>query len=110
MKPKIMISICVSLLSVVPTLEVAAQNRANLAQTLSQQAPHLQDSGVYPTNTGFQDATHFIEVEVEGHALSQLILNIPPHLTVNNGIEVTSDSQQPIDAQVRFENDHVAIL
>ncbi|MBW4633034.1 MAG: hypothetical protein KME30_14390 [Iphinoe sp. HA4291-MV1] len=70
---------------------------------------HLVKSAAYPNNTVAADATHKIEVHVQGKSLAELVIDLPEGLRVNRGIEVKNQSGQKIPATVSI-NDRKATV
>ncbi|KAB8331371.1 DUF2808 domain-containing protein [Scytonema tolypothrichoides VB-61278] len=67
-------------------------------------ASHLVKSVAYPNDTVAVDATHKIEVHVQGKSLAELAIDLPEGLRVNRVIEVKNQSGQKIPTTVSINN------
>jgi Protein of unknown function (DUF2808) len=61
---------------------------------------HIVDSAALPLDGFVQGATHRIDLHVKGQPLSELMINMPSGVKVNQGIEVTNKSGDKISTTV----------
>ncbi len=61
---------------------------------------HLGNSAAIPNYAQIPDATHKFNVYVQGEAISELIIDLPEDVKINQGIEVKSKSGKKISATV----------
>ncbi len=71
---------------------------------------HLVDSAAYPRSATFQGATHQFEVHVQGYPLSELSINLPEDIDINDGIEVKNQSGQKIPATVSIKDGNARVV
>lgn len=70
---------------------------------------HITGAVAYPKRKRALDATHRFEVHVKGQPISALSVELPESISIEDGIEVTDDSNQEIAAKVAI-NDQKATL
>ncbi|MCL1473670.1 DUF2808 domain-containing protein [Argonema antarcticum] len=63
-------------------------------------ASRIVHSAVHATGTRNLDATHHLEIDVQGSALSELSIDLPEEVSIHRGIKVTNQSGQKIPATV----------
>ncbi|GET39274.1 DUF2808 domain-containing protein [Microseira wollei] len=71
---------------------------------------HIIHSGAHPNNARFPNPTHHFEIHVQGAALSSLSIALPDGIKIRNGIEVTNQSDNRIDAQVSINNKKATVV
>ncbi len=70
---------------------------------------HLGGSGARPDRAYVLSATHYFEVHVDGKSLAQLSVVLPQGINVRNGIVVTDQSGQKLDATSSVNNRKVIV-
>ncbi|BAZ47039.1 hypothetical protein NIES4102_40850 (plasmid) [Chondrocystis sp. NIES-4102] len=70
---------------------------------------HIISALAYPRRKRALDATHRFEVHVKGQPISALSVELPERISIEDGIEVTDDSDQKVTAKVAI-NDQKATL
>lgn len=71
---------------------------------------HIIHSGAHPNRDRFPNPTHHFEIHVQGSALLALSIDIPEGIKISNGIEVTNQSGNRIDAQVSINNKKATVV
>ncbi len=61
---------------------------------------HLVHSAAYPNNALVPSATYYFGLHVVGNALTQLLIDLPENISINQGLEIREQSGQKIDATV----------
>lgn len=70
---------------------------------------HLGNSAALPNYVQVTDATHKFDVYVQGKAISELMIDLPEDIKINQGIEVKNKSGQKIPATVSINDRKVTI-
>ena len=98
---KLIFSATIALLFASSTSSVRSETNAKFT--------HVFDGIAYPQNATFQRSEHQFEVHVQGEALSELSIDLPEEVSINQGIEVTDRSGKKIAATVS-NNDKKATI
>ncbi|HBL11690.1 MAG TPA: hypothetical protein DD379_09820 [Cyanobacteria bacterium UBA11162] len=72
--------------------------------------PHLVHSSAHPNDALVPNATHHFEVHVQGKGLSELSIDLPQGVSIRNGIEVTNQSGQKINAEVSINDKKATVV
>ena len=73
-------------------------------------ADHIVHSAAYPNNAPVPSATYHFALHVVGNALTQLLINLPENISINQGIEIRDQSGQKIDATVSVTDTKAIIV
>lgn len=65
---------------------------------------HVFDGTAYPIIPQYQRAIHQFKVHVQRKALSELSIDLPEEVSINEGIEVTNQSGQKLAAKVSIND------
>ncbi|AFZ61096.1 DUF2808 domain-containing protein [Anabaena cylindrica FACHB-243] len=84
------------LTSSLPTAWAKNPNDANIS--------HLGNSAAVPNDAGNLNATHKFDVHVQGKALSELAIDLPERISIDQGIEVQNKLGQKIPTMVSMNN------
>ncbi|MFB2920646.1 DUF2808 domain-containing protein [Aerosakkonema funiforme] len=71
---------------------------------------HLVNSAAYPNIATLQGATHQFEVHVQGNSLSELSIDLPQELSINNGIDVKNQFGQKVPATVSINKEKARVI
>lgn len=86
------------LVSSIPSAYAGGSSRSDA------KVPHILESGAYPNSASTPYATHHFTIHVQGKSLSELSIDLPEYVSILQGIEVTNQSGQKIDAKVSVNN------
>ena len=103
---KKIIYMAVSILAIASSIPAAQATGSPRALRVT----HIIHSGAHPDNARFPNPTHHFEIQVQGSALSALSIDIPEGIKIRNGIEVTNQSHNRIDAQVSINNKKATVI
>jgi len=74
------------------------------------QAPHLVHTAAYSNNAHVPGATYHFGLHVVGYSLSQILIDLPKNISINQGIEVRDQSDQKIDTTVSISDRKALIV
>lgn len=87
---------------------VSAATTSRMSQE-NQSPTSIVHSGAHPNSVHVLNATHHFDLYVGGDALSQLLIGLPEGIRVSNGINVTNQAGQKIDATVSIKDTKATI-
>ncbi|MFB2920645.1 DUF2808 domain-containing protein [Aerosakkonema funiforme] len=73
-------------------------------------ASSIVHSAAHATGTRNLDATHHLEIDVQGSALSELSIDLPEEVSIHRGIKVKNQSGQRIPATVSIADKKATLV
>ncbi|HBE18742.1 MAG TPA: hypothetical protein DEG17_12025 [Cyanobacteria bacterium UBA11149] len=100
--------LCTATLTLALTSLVPAA-RAYHNPSAYQNVTHFVHSGAHPNSARVPNATHHFELKVAGNTISKLSIHLPEGIRISQGIEVTDDGGNKIDATISINDTNATI-